>query len=80
VNVLSITIIREFIFLLLSSVNLTHLCRPHTVPHDLATFVNEQQAILNGIHVNLSKSPVDDLEVRSRKSRKHVYEITNIHF
>ncbi|CAF4401307.1 unnamed protein product [Rotaria sp. Silwood2] len=33
-----------------------------TIPQDVTTFVNEQQAIINGIHVNLTKSPVLELE------------------
>ncbi|CAM2700448.1 unnamed protein product [Rotaria socialis] len=33
-----------------------------TNPHDVTTFFTEQQALLNGIHVNLSKSPVLELE------------------
>jgi outer membrane protein OmpA-like peptidoglycan-associated protein len=32
-------------------------------PQDLTSFVDEQQAILNGIHENLSKSPVAEIEV-----------------
>ncbi|CAF4609055.1 unnamed protein product [Rotaria sp. Silwood1] len=38
-----------------------------TIPHDVATFVNEQQAIINGIHVNLTKSPVLGLEEQNRQ-------------
>ena len=43
------------------------LSRSRIIPHDLNSFVNEQQAILNGIHVNLSKSPVLELEEQNRQ-------------
>ncbi|CAF0730098.1 unnamed protein product [Adineta steineri] len=39
----------------------------HTIPQHLNSFVNEQQAILNGIHVNLSKSPITELEEQNRQ-------------
>lgn len=45
------------------------LNRSRSNPHDLSSFVNEQQAILNGIHENLSKSPVADLEVSGKHLR-----------
>ncbi len=50
------------------------LFRSLIAPRDLNSFVSEQQAILNGIHVNLSKSPVNELEVSYRKifNKKHV--------
>ncbi|CAF2471394.1 unnamed protein product [Rotaria sp. Silwood2] len=38
-----------------------------TIPQDVTTFVNEQQAIINGIHVNLTKSPVLELEEQNRQ-------------
>jgi len=36
-------------------------------PHDLNNFVHEQQAILNGLHANLSKSPIDELEQQNQQ-------------
>ncbi|CAF2026785.1 unnamed protein product [Rotaria magnacalcarata] len=38
-----------------------------TNPHDVTTFFTEQQALLNGMHVNLSKSPVLELEEQNRQ-------------
>ena len=60
-NVLTITIIRKYQVVI---DDLMNGFRSSSPPHDLNTFVNEQQAILNGIHMNLSKSPVGNLEVR----------------
>jgi hypothetical protein len=42
------------------------ISRSRSTPQDLNGFVDEQKAILNGIHENLSKSPVSDLEVGDR--------------
>ncbi|CAF0763475.1 unnamed protein product [Adineta ricciae] len=39
----------------------------HNISQDVSAFVNDQQAILNGIHANLSKSPVNDLEEQNRQ-------------
>lgn len=60
-NVLTITITRKYHVVI---DDLMGGFRSSSPPHDLNTFVNEQQAILNGIHMNLSKSPVGNLEVR----------------
>ncbi|UJR33991.1 hypothetical protein I4U23_021406 [Adineta vaga] len=51
----------------LNDSNINYNNSSHNNPPDLTTFVDEQQAILNGIHVNLSKSPVNDLEEQNRQ-------------
>ncbi|CAF0852723.1 unnamed protein product [Rotaria sordida] len=48
-----------------SIINYTNTSR--TIPQDVSTFVNEQQAILNGMHENLTKSPVLELEEQNRQ-------------
>ena len=41
-------------------------------PKDVTSFVDEQQAILNGLHENLSKSAIADFEVSGKDDELNI--------